>query len=516
MLVIAATSGARKLPPSPKKLQVRTISQHAIKVKWHDPGRLKDDGSRFYSVRYSAAGQEEKPKFVQTQEKRVRVSKLQPNTTYVFASRPWWASRAAPGAPPPLPPQGSRVSSKVVKSESSEKPALDCYLLVSWRPPPVRRRHGVLLGYKVQYKRKGSRRGDLCTVITKPRDTQYILTDVAEGEIYKVRVGATTVNGTGPFSAWEKVAIPVANKSDGEQAAKEEQQHERDGGDARPAGEPGTLEVRSTAITLTWTQPQPPACCPVVAYRILTRNLNTSELSGEVVTGPTPEAKISFLLPDTIYGFIVSSYSVGGESEPSEELLVQTLPAEPPMILQLLATVVVEGSTANLTCVVRAEPPPEVQWFAPNKTVPFSSQASTNLILHNETGVRVISVHKSSRDVTSHLLIQGVTFRQAGVYFCVAKNSAGTVRSPVRLQVNVVPAIVDIAGMEVMEGRPARLMCSVSGSPLPTVVWTHQDTGSVFEPSDKNIPENSSLPIVTSLTEDRMRLVSSWISPPRL
>ncbi|PVD36383.1 hypothetical protein C0Q70_03365 [Pomacea canaliculata] len=121
MLVIAATSGARKLPPSPKKLQVRTISQHAIKVKWHDPGRLKDDGSRFYSVRYSAAGQEEKPKFVQTQEKRVRVSKLQPNTTYVFASRPWWASRAAPGAPPPLPPQGSRVSSKVVNRQHRQE-----------------------------------------------------------------------------------------------------------------------------------------------------------------------------------------------------------------------------------------------------------------------------------------------------------------------------------------------------------------------------------------------------------
>lgn len=54
-----------------------------------------------------------------------------------------------------------------------------------------------------------------------------------------------------------------------------------------------------------------------------------------------------------------------------------------------------------------------------------------------------------------------------------------------RLFAAVVPAIVDIAGMEVMEGRPARLMCSVSGSPLPAVVWTHQDTGSVFEPSDK-------------------------------
>lgn len=103
IFISAATSGARKLPPSPKKLQVRTISQHAIKVKWHDPGRLKDDGSRFYSVRYSAAGQEEKPKFVQTQEKRVRVSKLQPNTTYVFAVKavvgkqgsPWSATAAA-------------------------------------------------------------------------------------------------------------------------------------------------------------------------------------------------------------------------------------------------------------------------------------------------------------------------------------------------------------------------------------------------------------------------------------
>lgn len=46
--------------------------------------------------------------------------------------------------------------------------------------------------------------------------------DVAEGEIYKVRVGATTVNGTGPFSAWEKVAIPVANKSESGKAGRKD------------------------------------------------------------------------------------------------------------------------------------------------------------------------------------------------------------------------------------------------------------------------------------------------------
>lgn len=50
------------------------------------------------------------------------------------------------------------------------------YVLVSWRPPPIYQRNGVLLGYKIQYKRKGSRRGDLCTVITKEGDNQYVLT----------------------------------------------------------------------------------------------------------------------------------------------------------------------------------------------------------------------------------------------------------------------------------------------------------------------------------------------------
>ena len=52
-----------------------------------------------------------------------------------------------------------------------------------------------------------------------------------------------------------------------------------------------------------------------------------SELTGEMVTGPTPEAKISFLQPDTVYGFNVSAYSIAGESEHSEELIVHTLPA---------------------------------------------------------------------------------------------------------------------------------------------------------------------------------------------
>ena len=34
-------------------------------------------------------------------------------------------------------------------------------------------------------------------------------------------------------------------------------------------------DVRSTAVTIAWTQPDPPECCPIVAYRIMIRNLNS-------------------------------------------------------------------------------------------------------------------------------------------------------------------------------------------------------------------------------------------------
>ena len=46
-----------------------------------------------------------------------------------------------------------------------------------------------------------------------------------------------------------------------------------------------------------------------------------------MVTGPTLEARISFLFPDTLYGFNVSAYSIAGESQHSGELIVHTLPA---------------------------------------------------------------------------------------------------------------------------------------------------------------------------------------------
>ena len=65
--------------------------------------------------------------------------------------------------------------------------------------------------------------------------------------------------------------------------------------------------------------------------------------------------------------------------------------AEAPTILSVHGSAVLTGSSVNLTCVVRAEPPPEVTWYGPNKTLPYSSSRTTNSVrgVGKEEGVGV-------------------------------------------------------------------------------------------------------------------------------
>ena len=34
-------------------------------------------------------------------------------------------------------------------------------------------------------------------------------------------------------------------------------------------------DVKSTTVTISWSQPETPECCPIVAYRIMSRNVNS-------------------------------------------------------------------------------------------------------------------------------------------------------------------------------------------------------------------------------------------------
>ncbi|XP_070178153.1 neogenin-like isoform X2 [Littorina saxatilis] len=73
-------------------------------------------------------------------------------------------------------------------------------IVVRWQPPPADAQNGIIVGYKIRYKAQGSRRGD--TVVTDGNRNTYALTDLEKGTEYRVRIGAMTVNGTGPVTPW--------------------------------------------------------------------------------------------------------------------------------------------------------------------------------------------------------------------------------------------------------------------------------------------------------------------------
>lgn len=61
----------------------------------------------------------------------------------------------------------------------------------------------------------------------------------------------------------------------------------------------------------------------------------------------------------------------------------------------------------------------------------------------------------------------------AGVFTCVATNTAGTARHDIHLSVNMRPAFKELPGdVTLNKGQSLTLSCHAQGTPPPTVSWT--------------------------------------------
>ena len=80
-------------------------------------------------------------------------------------------------------------------------------LLISWEPPPTEDRNGIIRGYNISYNNISAEEPIALFVL----GTSVVIGDLEEFTNYSVSVGATTVNGTGPFTS-----VVVRTDSDGE------------------------------------------------------------------------------------------------------------------------------------------------------------------------------------------------------------------------------------------------------------------------------------------------------------
>ena len=75
-------------------------------------------------------------------------------------------------------------------------------IILSWTIPPAGKRHGIIINYIIDL----SSRDENITVdvqtptFSTPENLYYNITGLSAGSEYTVRVAASTVNGTGPFT----------------------------------------------------------------------------------------------------------------------------------------------------------------------------------------------------------------------------------------------------------------------------------------------------------------------------
>lgn len=115
---------------------------------------------------------------------------------------------------------------------------------------------------------------------------------------------------------------------------------------------------------------------------------------------------------------------------------------------------VVESETASLICRASGKPPPTFMWIKSSTQQDLATADRFSVEKH--TGV---------------LTIRDVSKDDDGEYKCVATNAAGKIERTVKINVTLKPRIVTYKNISIPTDKEARLSCSASGRPMPTVTF---------------------------------------------
>ncbi|KAJ7422467.1 Protein sidekick-2 [Willisornis vidua] len=300
-------------PPdmAPANVTLRTASETSLWLRWMPLLEQEYNGnpdSVGYKIRYARVdgrGQPAVHMICDRVEREFTIEDLEEWTEYRVQVQAFNAIGSGPWSRPVLgrtresvPSSGPSNVSAVATSSSS--------LMVRWSDIPEADCNGLILGYKVMYKEKGSEARAQFWLAEGNSSRSAQLTGLGKYTVYEIRVLAFTRIGDGAASR-----PPVLERTL----------------DDVPGPPVGILfpEVRTTLVRLVWQPPAAPNGV-ILAYQV-THRLNTTAVGAAAVEVLEPNARqftATGLTPEATYLFRVAAQTRKGWGEAAEALVVTT------------------------------------------------------------------------------------------------------------------------------------------------------------------------------------------------
>ncbi|CAG5130561.1 unnamed protein product, partial [Candidula unifasciata] len=291
------------VPSPPINLKATALSSNSIAVTWDPPVESKGVVELYVLIYYKVGSKSEDE--IRVKETFYTLKNLQQFREYSFRvlavnengrgqSTAEVTARTF-SAIPTAPPQNFTLE---VSSSTS--------LIVRWQPPPQDFQNGIITGYKIRLRRKGYRDKEGDTKVTDGNRNTYALTDLRKGTEYQVRIAATTVNGTGPFTSWETATT-----------------YQDDLDESTVPPEPAHLIARPKAnsIKVSWAPPPPHSKILVRGY-VLGYGRGISDVYKHTLDANTHDYVIENLQPASHYVITIRAFNSQGQGPSKYETVI--------------------------------------------------------------------------------------------------------------------------------------------------------------------------------------------------
>ncbi|CAG9865498.1 unnamed protein product [Phyllotreta striolata] len=198
-LLTITTQSEEHVASAPQNFNVYATTPRNIHISWRPP-ELTNGNILKYTIYYmeTSASVEHN---VDTTDLNYDINGLMPYTEYSV----WVVAVNENGA-------GAATEEKLVRTFSAAptEPPINITtepsstsITVRWEPPPAESQNGVILGYRIKWRRIA--RGKSFAHTTQPSERHYVINDLEKGVLYQIRLWVLNINGTGPGSEWVEV-----------------------------------------------------------------------------------------------------------------------------------------------------------------------------------------------------------------------------------------------------------------------------------------------------------------------